>query len=118
MNNNGMIVYKENFISKVKNFFKKIFMKDKKQNNYVQEEAFKEITYNNPRNQDEFLNEIKVDAQTVIKAVEKENFLRELDGNEEALNMLSMDRLIQLEEHYNSVIEQNVQKIKKLKEAV
>ena len=46
---------------------------------------------------------------------ERENFLRVLDGNEESLSMLSMDRLIELEKYYNTIIEQNAQKIRELK---
>ena len=44
-----------------------------------------------------------------------ENFLEEIKGNEEALNMLSIDRLKKLEKYYDSVIEENEKKIKKLK---
>ncbi len=112
MQNNGMIVYKESFISKIKNFFRKIFIKENKQNNYIKE---KTTDMSNSQVQDNFMSDLKVDAKSVMIAVERENFLRELDGNEKALNMLSMDRLIELEKYYNTVIEQNAQKIRELK---
>ena len=112
MKNNLMIVYKESFIYKIKNFFRKIFIKENKQNNYIKE---KTTDMSNSQVQDNFMSDLKVDAKSVMIAVERENFLRELDGNEKALNMLSMDRLIELEKYYNTVIEQNAQKIRELK---
>lgn len=112
MQNNGMIVYKENFLSKIKNFFRKIFAKEDKQNNYIKQETYNML---NSKAQDDFMDNLKVDAKSVMVAVERENFLRVLDGNEESLSMLSMDRLIELEKYYNTIIEQNAQKIRELK---
>lgn len=102
MSNNGKIEYKENFISKVK----KIFTRDEEQHNSIRERNVKE----NKKKQDSFANEIKVD--TLIK---KNYFLKEIEGNEEELNMLSIDRLEKLERYYDDIIEQNNKKIKRLK---
>ena len=102
MSNNGKIEYKENFISKVK----KIFTRDEEQHNSIRERNVKE----NKKKQDSFANEIKVD--TLIK---KNDFLKEIEGNEEELNMLSIDRLEKLERYYDDIIEQNNKKIKRLK---
>lgn len=108
MNNNGMIEYKEGIISKIKNFFKKLFENQEKQ-------QINEIKGKKEEKQETFINEIKVDGKVVDSVIEKKNFLKEIDGNEEALNMLSIDRLKKLEEYYNNIIEQNNVKIKKLK---
>lgn len=43
------------------------------------------------------------------------NFLKEIEGNEEKLNMLSIDRLKKLEKYYDNIIAENDKKIKKLK---
>ena len=43
MNNNGMIEYKESFISKIKNFFKNLFGKKEEQNSYSYQENIDEI---------------------------------------------------------------------------
>ena len=102
MSDNGKIEYKENFISKVK----KIFTRDEEQHNSIRERNVKE----NKKKQDSFANEIKVD--TLIK---KNYFLKEIEGNEEELNMLSIDRLEKLERYYDDIIEQNNKKIKRLK---
>ena len=65
--------------------------------------------------QDMFINNLKIDKKNVDLVIEKKNFLEEINGNEEALNMLSIDRLKKLEEYYDEKIKQNNEKIKKLK---
>lgn len=117
MNNNGLIEYKESFITKIKKFFIKLFRKsDEKYNNMpnASNENINEL--NDEENQDKFIEELKVDSNKVNNVIEKNNFLEEIDGNEEALSMLSIDRLKKLEEYYDSVIAENEKKIKKLKE--
>jgi hypothetical protein len=41
-------------------------------------------------------------------------FLKEIDGNKEMLNMLSIERLKRLEKYYDNIIEENNKKIKRL----
>lgn len=115
MNNNEMIKYKEGFISKIKKFFKRLFGKQEEQYNYIQDEQPINEIEETQEKQDRFVNEIKVDRKVVDAVVEKDNFLKEIEGNEEALNMLSIDRLKKLEKYYDNIIEQNNEKIKKLK---
>ena len=104
MNNNGMIKYKESIIDKIKNFFKGIFKKPEENTVEIKKEV-----------DDSFINEIKVDEKIVNSVIEKNNFLKEIEGNEEALNKLSIERLKKLEEYYDNIIKQNEQQIKKLK---
>jgi hypothetical protein len=118
MNNNGIIEHKESFISKIKKIFKGIFEKKEKQNNYAQVNSLSEPKQEKDELQSGFVNDLKVDSKAINTVDEKENFLREIDGNEETLNMLSIDRLKKLEKYYDSIIEQNNEKIKKLKESL
>jgi hypothetical protein len=113
-NNNGLIEYKESFISKIKKFFKVVFGKSEGNDNYMPKESINELNKNNDW-QNNIINDLKVDAKTANIAIEKNNFLKEIEGNEEALKMLSIDRLKKLEKYYNNIIEQNNEKIKKLK---
>ena len=115
MNNNGMIEYKESFITKIKKFFKRLFGKKEEQYNYVQQETVNEIEEEKKERQSDFVDNIKIDAKAVNSVIEKKNFLEEIKGNEEVLNMLSIDRLKQLEKYYDSVIAENEKKIRKLK---
>ena len=108
MNNNQMIKYQPNFISKLKNFFKKLFQKEKY--NYVEQRSINEIKN---ENRNDILKDIKVDTVSVDSVILKRKFLEEIDGNYEALRMLSRERLLKLIEYYEDVI---IEKIKKLEE--
>ena len=113
MNNNGIIEYKESFITKIKKIFKRLFGKKEEQYNYVQQETVNEIEEEKKERQSDFVDNIKIDAKAVNSVIEKKNFLEEIKGNEEVLNMLSIDRLKQLEKYYDSVIAENEKKIRK-----
>ncbi len=115
MNNNGIIEYKENFITKMKKFFKKLFERKEEQYNYVQQEPVNKIAEEKNERQSDLIDNIKVDTKVVNSVIDKKNFLEEIKGNEEVLNMLSIDRLKKLEKYYDSVIEENEKKIRKLK---
>lgn len=118
MNNKGMIVYKENFISKIKNFFKNLFSNRKQEYNNIQTISDeKELEIKTNEREDKFLKEIRVDTDVSNTVIKKNAFLEEIDGNVEALNLLSIDRLKKLEKYYDDVIKQNDAKIKKLKTA-
>ena len=112
MNNDGLIGYKKSSISKIKNSLKKTLKKN--EDNYIQEESAIELKKNdNLRNN--FINNLKVDAKVTNAVIEKRKFLEKINGNEETLKMLSIDRLKKLEKYYNNIIEQNNKKIRNLK---
>lgn len=71
--------------------------------------------YNNKKKKNDFVGEIKIDANVANKVIERNRFLKQIDGNEAILNMLSIDRLTKLEKYYDNIIKQNEQKIKRLK---
>lgn len=119
MNNNGLVEYKESFVLKIRKLFKRIFGKS--------EESYKHINHTQKESkieskaddflQDIFVNDLKVDVNATNTVIERNAFLKELEGNEKALKMLSIDRLKKLEEYYDDIIEQNNERIKKLKKA-
>ena len=113
MESNGLIEYKDNLITKIRKFFIRIF----KKNNTID----KELNENNEEfkkneNQEKFIEALKIDSNEIDKLIEKNSFLREIDGNEEMLNMLSIDRLKKLEEYYDDIIAKNNVEIKRLNE--
>lgn len=116
MNNNGIIKYKENFITKIKKFFKKIFEIKEEQYKNVQQEPVSKITEEKNEMQSNLIYNIKFDTKIVNSVVDKKNFLEEIKENKKVLNMLSIDRLKKLEKYYDSVIAENEKKIRKLKE--
>jgi len=115
MKEKGMIEYKENFITRIVNFFKRTFGRNKIESAYIQKDNVAEIAKEEKEENKDFVNSIKVDAETVNPTMEKEMFLEKIKGNEELLNMLSIDRLKRLEKYYDGVIAENDEKIKKLK---
>ena len=114
MNNNGLVEYKEGFISKIRNLFKKIFGKSEEQYNYIQEEHINGLKKENYLKND-IVNDLKVNVKATNTVIERNNFLRKIEGNEEALKMLSIDRLKKLERYYSDIIKENNEKINKLK---
>lgn len=54
------------------------------------------------------LKNANIKSQNTI--IERNYFLKKIEGNEEALRMLSIDRLKILEKYYDNVIEQNNEK--------
>lgn len=116
MNNNGLIKYKESFITKIRKFFKRIFGKKDNQDSSIQEQINVNISESvNEEKKDSFKTELIVDDKNINNIIEKKNFLQEIEGNEEKLNMLSIDRLQKLEKYYDNIIAENDKKIKKLK---
>ena len=116
MNNNGLIEYKKNFITKIKNFFKRLFGRKNEQYSNMQGISSNSINESiNNENKDKFITKIRVDDKEINNVVKKDKFLKEIEGNEEKLNMLSIDRLKKLEKYYDNVISENDKKIKKLK---
>ncbi len=116
MKNNDMIEYKEGFIFKIKRFFNNIFKKNEKQElSEVQHNISNEDTIDLDKMEKEFFDNIKVDSSNVTEVIDKKKFLEYIDGNVEALKMLSVDRLRKLKEYYDGVIEENNKIIEKLK---
>ena len=97
MSKKEMIVYKENFISKIKKFFKNLFGHKKRNNDSIEtvvNENIKEININ--KKEENVLKDIKDDTDVSDRVIKKKSFLEEIDGNIEMLNMLSIDRLKKL----------------------
>ena len=110
MNNNSLIEHKENFITRMKNFFRRIFKKEENLDKSKQGEYNETIGDHNKK--DEFMDDIRIDFNKVDKVAKRANLLKEIDENEEVLNTLSISQLRGIEEYYDSVIEQNENTIK------
>jgi len=116
MTNRKMIVYKESFFTKLKNFLINIFFKKDKSDNKSFDENTKIIGNLNVANTKEssFAETLRVDTSK-NNEIKNKNILEVLNNNEEALNMLSIDRLKKLEEYYGNIIIKNNEKISRLK---
>lgn len=113
MSNNKMIEYKESIISKIKKFFRNLFKIEK---TYVSQISdLTEEEFSSSKKEKEFFSDLKVNTSDIDKFMNRNNFLKYIDGNVEALNLLSVDRLSKLKEYYDGVIEKNDKIIKQLK---
>ena len=99
--------------------FKMIFLniKNKLFKDKNKHEIVDSVDENNRHNEkNEFHEEIKIEYNEIVdNPFEKEEFLKSLDGNIEALSMLSVERLEKLEKYYQSIIDKNEAEIKRLK---
>lgn len=95
-------------------FFKRLFRKQEKYNNISEEQLINNSVEVKER-QNDFINNIKVEIKANDKVSKARKLLKDLDGNEDALNMLSIEKLEKLDKYYDRIIEINNEKIKKLK---
>ena len=58
----------------------------------------------------DIVNDLKVNVEATNTVIERNNFLRKIEGNEEALKMLSIDRLKKLERYYSDIIKKIMKK--------
>lgn len=114
MNNNGLIVYKENFITKIRNLFKRIFRKKEHLNQYEEKKFENNINYNT---KDRFMNDIRVGRDNVVKVAKRAKLLKQVEENDKILNTLSIGELRDFERYYDTIIEDNKETIKKLQES-
>lgn len=117
--NKSMIVYKKAFFTKIWNFFKNLFNKHNEEsiNEEMLYKASEQSKTQNEQNNMHFLEKIKINDNKILDVAKRKEFLDEINANDEALNMLSIDRLKKLEQYYDEIIRQNDAKIKRLKES-
>ncbi len=115
MSNKGIIEYKESFVTKIKRALKKFFKASEEQYNQVQKEHNNEIKKEPRVEQTEFTDKLKVDTKGVNAFAKRTTFLKEIEDNEEALNMLPIDKLKKLEKYYKDIVKKNEMEIKKIK---
>lgn len=106
---NNIIKYKESFFMKIKKLFSKLFK------NKTETLDFNENKLISEKKEYNFFDELKVETNNTDKIIDKKSFLKYIDGNVEALNSLSVDRLKKLTEYYDEIIKENDKIIEKLK---
>lgn len=116
MKNEEIVVYKDSFITRIRKFFRKLFVRRINQYNNIKKISNENINESvDDEKRDKFITELIVDDNEMNKVLKKDKFLKEIEGNVEKLNMLSIDRLKKLEKYYDNVITENEKKIKKIK---
>lgn len=119
-NNRSIVVYKEGIFTKIGKIIKRLFTANKNEKNIneeLEQKTNEQDTIKNEQINKSFLEKVKIDDSEMINVVKKKEFFDEINGNAQALNMLSIDRLEKLEKYYDEIIRQNNEKIKRLKES-
>lgn len=116
MNKANIVKYKENFITKIRKFLKRLFVSKKETNDNVLKSSVNENNKKREIEERDIRKDIKVTTESIDKLIEKKEFLEYIDGNIEALSKLSIDRLEKLKEYYNGIIEKNNKIISNLKQ--
>lgn len=116
MKNQSLIIVEKGFFMKIKNFFynikEKIFFGNKanSNNDIVNEQIVDKIE----EKENKFKEYVKIDLKLSDNYQSKKEFLAEMNGNIEKLELLSIDRLIKLEKYYDDIIAKNNVVINKL----
>jgi len=108
MENKLLIKYENNFFNKIKKFFSKILKKEPPIVNQVEVIKCNKIEVGTKV--DEFDKMKKASKKAKIK----EDILMLIEGNPQLLDTLSIDKLKELDQMYDEVIEKNDRKIKQL----
>lgn len=108
---NKLIKYNPNLITRIKDFLKNIFSKDKKVKN---ENSINNIRLGNDSRK-EFMAAIKQEDDFSSEVIKRRNNIHKIEENEENLNSLSTAELIEISKYYSEIIEKNNKIIEKLK---
>lgn len=119
MKNQSLIVVENNIFSKIKKFFynikEKLFSKNKFNNqNQTSNEQLEKNVEEQSLKDNKFREEIRIEVKPSNNPQNKKDFLSEINGNVEKLELLSIDRLRRLEKFYDGVIAKNKMVISKL----
>lgn len=120
MNSNLPLKQDNSLFGRVKNFFRKIFLKDKIENNY--EEKYEEQIEVQPKIEKEdnrkrqFEESIRVETNNdYINEKKREEFLNKLESNPKLLYGLPIEKLEKLENYYGKSIKKLEEKLAKIK---
>lgn len=117
MKNQSLMVVENNIFSKIKKFFynikEKLFSKNKF-NNQTSNEQLETNVEEQSSKDNNFREDIRIELKQSNNPQNKKDFLSEINGNVEKLELLSTDRLRRLEKFYDGVIAKNKMVISKL----
>lgn len=122
MNSNLPVKQNNSLFGRIKNFFRKIFFKDKIENNY--EEKYEEQIEVQPKIEKEdnrkrqFEESIRVETNNdYINEMKREEFLDKLESNPKLLYDLPIEKLEKLENYYGELIKKQEEKLARIKKA-
>lgn len=122
MNSNLPVKQDNSLFGRIKNFFRKIFLKDKIENNY--KEKYEEQIEVQPKIEQEdnrkkqFEESIRGETNNdYINEMKREEFLDKLESNPKLLYDLPIEKLEKLENYYGESIKKQEEKLARIKKA-
>ncbi len=118
MNSNLPVKQDNSLFRRIKNFFRKIFFKDKIENYYEEKNEVQPKIEKNDNIKNQFQESIKVEKKyDYIDEMKREEFLDKLESNPKLLYDLPIEKLKKLETYYGESIKKQEEKLAKLKNA-
>lgn len=118
MNSNLPVKQDNSLFGKIKNFFRKIFFKEKIEDNYEEIIEVQPKIEKEDNRKRQFEESIRVEANNdYINEMKREEFLDKLESNPKLLYDLPVEKLEKLESYYGESIKKQEEKLAKLKKA-
>ncbi len=118
MNSNLPVKQDTSFFGRIKNFFRKIFFKDKIENHYEEKTEVQPKIEEIDNRKNQFKESLKIEVKNdYINEMKKEEFLDKLESNPKLLYDLPIEKLDQLEKYYGESIKKQEEKLAKIKKA-
>ena len=118
MNSNLPVKQDNSLFRRIKNFFRKIFFKDKIENYYEEKNEVQPKIEENDSRKNQFQENIRIETKNdYIDEMKREEFLDKLESNPKLLYDLPIEKLKKLETYYGESIKKQEEKLAKLKNA-
>ena len=118
MNSNLPIKQDKSLFGRIKVFLRKIFFKEKIENNYIEKVEEQSSIKSEPNTKKQFEKSLKVETTNdYINEIKKEEFLDKLESNPKLLYDLPIEKLEKLENYYEESIKKQEMKLAKMKKA-
>ena len=118
MNSNLPVNQDNSLFGKIKNFFRKLFFKEKIEDNYEERIEVQPEIEKEDKKEKQFEESIRVETNNdYINEMKREEFLDKLESNPKLLYDLPVEKLEKLESYYGESIKKQEEKLAKLKKA-
>ena len=117
MKNNLPIKKENNFLSKIKNFFRRLFVK--KDPIEITNNIDEKMDISNQQDKQSFGDDIKISVfNDYLNDFKRTDFINKIEKNPDLLYNISIDRLKKLENYYDYLIAKDIQELNKIKKAI
>lgn len=118
MNSNLPVKQDNSLFGRIKNFFRKLFFKEKIEDNYEERIEVQPKIEKEDNRKKQFEESIRVETNNdYINEMKREEFLDKLESNPKLLYDLPIEKLEKLENYYGESIKKQEERLAKIKKA-